>query len=147
METATALSWTAAAAIKHAGSDQVASGPAAAAPVARPVIFTLAAVVNTCARTCSGASRWRIANNAVSCGPSANPASTAATTSSVTSCAAAAARQLAARSSVLSCTVRSGAHGSGFFAKTVLASRAAVARTVRSRAPSAGPHRAVGNRR
>nr|WP_208613297.1 hypothetical protein [Amycolatopsis tolypomycina] len=101
------------------------------------MIFTLAAVVNTCARTCSGASRWRIANNAVSCGPSAIPASTAATTA----CPPAARRQLAARSSVLSRMIRSGAHGSGHFAKTALASRDATARTASSSAPSAGPRR------
>ncbi|WP_235190912.1 hypothetical protein [Amycolatopsis rifamycinica] len=101
------------------------------------MIFTLAAVVNTWARTCSGASRCRIANNAVSCGPSANPASTAATTTDPL----AATRQLAARRSVLSQTVRSGAHGSGFLAKTALASSDATARTVSSSAPSAGPRR------
>ncbi|WIY07010.1 hypothetical protein QRX60_25305 [Amycolatopsis mongoliensis] len=105
------------------------------------MIFTLAAVVNTCARTCSGASRWRIANNAVSCGPSPNPATAAATTSSVRSSAAAASVALAASTSVLSQTVRSGAHGSGFFAKTALASRDAVASTVSRSAPSAGPRR------
>ncbi|WP_410609348.1 hypothetical protein [Amycolatopsis sp. lyj-109] len=136
-----AATWTPAAVSRHAGSDHAAIGPASAAPAASPVIFTLAAVVNTCARTCSGASRWRIANTAVSCGPSANPASTAATTSGVTSCAAAARTPLAARSSVLSHTVRSGAHGSGFFAKTALASSDATARTVSSSAPSAGPRR------
>ncbi|MEU4251479.1 hypothetical protein AB0F15_29105 [Amycolatopsis sp. NPDC026612] len=105
------------------------------------MIFTLAAVVNTCARTWAGASRWRMANNAVSCGPSANPASTAAATSSVTSCASAASAPLAARSSVLSHTVRSGAHGGGRFAKTALTSRDATASTVSSSAPSAGPRR------
>ncbi|MEV5713294.1 hypothetical protein AB0L41_05325 [Amycolatopsis mediterranei] len=102
------------------------------------MIFTLAAVVNTCARTWSGASRWRIANNAVSCGPSAKPASTAATT---TPCPLAATRQLAARRSVLSRTIRSGAHGSGFFARIALASSDATARAVSSSAPSAGPRR------
>ncbi|MDX3188900.1 hypothetical protein PV458_10885 [Streptomyces sp. MN03-5084-2B] len=124
--------------IRHAGSDQAASGPASAAPAASPVIFTLAAVVNTCARTCSGASRWRIANNAVSCGPSANPASTAATT---TPCPVAASRQLAASRSVLSGTIRSGDQGSGFFARTAFAASDATARTASSRAPSAGPRR------
>ncbi|WP_158641292.1 hypothetical protein [Amycolatopsis eburnea] len=105
------------------------------------MIFTLAAVVNTCARTCSGASRWRIANNAVSCGPSASPAVAAATTSRVTPSAPAATSALAARTSVLSHTVRSGAQGSGFFAKTALASSDVTARTVSSSAPSAGPRR------
>nr|WP_206792418.1 hypothetical protein [Amycolatopsis sp. MtRt-6] len=97
-------------------------------------------MVNTCARTCSGASRWRIANNAVSCGPSANPASTAATTTAAP-CPLAASRQLAARRTVLSRTIRSGVHGSGFFAKTALASSDATARTASSSAPSAGPRR------
>ncbi|WP_329049905.1 hypothetical protein OG738_43745 [Amycolatopsis sp. NBC_01488] len=105
------------------------------------MIFTLAAVVNTCARTRAGASRWRIANNAVSCGPSPNPATAAATTSSVTPSATAASAALTARTSVLSPTIRSGAHGSGFFAKTALASSDATARTVSSSAPSAGPRR------
>ncbi|MEV6625091.1 hypothetical protein AB0M83_47665 [Amycolatopsis sp. NPDC051106] len=105
------------------------------------MIFTLAAVVNTCARTCSGASRWRIANNAVSCGPSPTPAIAAAATSPGTPGASAATVQLRARTSVLSQTVRSGDHGSGCRAKTALASRDAVASTVSSRAPSAGPRR------
>ncbi|MEV4054376.1 hypothetical protein AB0J55_24535 [Amycolatopsis sp. NPDC049688] len=104
------------------------------------MIFTLAAVVNTCARTCSGASRWRIANNAVSCGPSANPASTAAARTP-TPCPLAAGRQLAASRSELSQTVRSGAHGSGFLARTALASSDATAKRVNSSAPSAGPRR------
>ncbi|MEU0796486.1 hypothetical protein ABZ342_41025 [Amycolatopsis sp. NPDC005961] len=107
------------------------------------MIFTVAAVVNTCARTCSGASRWRIANNAVSCGPSPKPATAAATTSSVTPSAAAASVALTARTSVLSQTVRSGDHGSGNLVKTPLASSDATARTVSRSAPSAGPRRWV----
>ncbi|WP_290052424.1 hypothetical protein [Amycolatopsis solani] len=126
---------------RHAGSDHAARGPASAAPAASPVIFTLAAVVNTCARTCSGASRWRIANNAVSCGPSASPASAAPAASAATPCPAAERTQPAASKSVLSQTVRSGAHGSGHFAKTALASSDATARTVSRSAPSAGPRR------
>ncbi|WP_410636130.1 hypothetical protein [Amycolatopsis sp. cmx-4-83] len=110
------------------------------------MIFTLAAVVNTCARTCSGASRWRIANKAVSCGPSANPAVAAATSSRVTPSASAARTALAARTSVLSHTVRSGAHGSGFFAKTALTSSDATASTVISSAPSVGPRRCAAPR-
>jgi hypothetical protein len=42
-----ASSWRAAAVIKHAVVPLAASGPASAAPAARPVILTLAAVVNT----------------------------------------------------------------------------------------------------
>nr|WP_285483467.1 hypothetical protein [Amycolatopsis sp. NBRC 101858] len=105
------------------------------------MIFTLAAVVNTCARTCSGASRWRIANNAVSCGPSPNPAIAAAATRPAGVGTSAATVQLTARTSVLSQTVRSGDHGSGRRAKTALASRDAIASTVSRRAPSAGPRR------
>ncbi|WP_410620141.1 hypothetical protein [Amycolatopsis sp. cmx-8-4] len=122
---------------RHAGIDHAASGPASAAPAARPVILTLAAVVNTCARTRAGVSRCRIANRAVSCGPSANPASAEAATRSFTSVAVAATTQLAARSRVLAQTIVSGSRGSGFLAKTALASSDATATTVMSKVPSA----------
>ncbi|MET8863886.1 hypothetical protein ABZW11_13095 [Nonomuraea sp. NPDC004580] len=58
-----------AARMRAAVSDQVASGPAIAAPRAKPVIFRLAPVVKIWLRSRSGASRWRIANRAVSWGP------------------------------------------------------------------------------